>query len=218
MAIGNMRKIVKIGHEIPWVLADKHRVRQTDGQTDPQTVAVRHARHSFARGSKNKLTISLSLWFGMWAYLSIYLFIFIDSCETNYLKIYRTDFRQICRVGRTVAVGPRWSIGNLVRSLKGRCHGNQFCWFSTDLIRWTKTASLIVFAKGSKLCMHIYPCELRVMAQPGGLTYGFGLHLVWCSFEEWHSDLRWKGSLRKKVRGGVNSDLQRDPTSRVSIS
>jgi len=33
MAIGNMRKIVKIGLEIPWVLADKHRVRQTDRRT-----------------------------------------------------------------------------------------------------------------------------------------------------------------------------------------
>jgi len=32
----------------------------------------------------------------------IYLFIFNDSCQTNYFRIYRTDLRQIVTVGRMV--------------------------------------------------------------------------------------------------------------------
>jgi len=47
------------------------------------------------------------------AYVS-YLFIFNDSCQTNYLKIYKTDLRQILRVDRTMAVDDESEISFLV--------------------------------------------------------------------------------------------------------
>ena len=36
-----------------------------------------------------------------------FIFIFADFCQTNYLNIYRTNFHQICRVGRTMAADER---------------------------------------------------------------------------------------------------------------
>jgi len=42
-----------------------------------------------------------------------FLFIFSDSCQTNYLKIHWTDLRQILRVGRTVAVDDQSEISPL---------------------------------------------------------------------------------------------------------
>ena len=44
--------------------------------------------------------------------------------QTNYLKIYSTDFRQIFKVGKTVTVDDQFEIS--FWSLKGRCHSNQF--------------------------------------------------------------------------------------------
>jgi len=35
---------------------------------------------------------------------SVFCLLFNDSCQANYLKIYRTDLRQIIRAGRTTAV------------------------------------------------------------------------------------------------------------------
>jgi len=63
---------------------------------------------------------------------SFVIFIFNDSCFTNYLKIYRTDLRQIIRFGRTVAV---------FRSLNGRCHGSQILLVLVHECRWTQAAS-----------------------------------------------------------------------------
>ena len=37
----------------------------------------------------------------------IHLFIFNDFCQSNYLSIYRTDIRQIFKVGRTMGYGCR---------------------------------------------------------------------------------------------------------------
>ena len=47
-----------------------------------------------------------------------------DSCQTSYLKIHRTDLRQICIIGRTMTVGNQPEI--IFQCLKGHCHGNQF--------------------------------------------------------------------------------------------
>jgi len=43
--------------------------------------------------------------------------------QTNYLKIYSTDLRQIFKVDKTVAVD-QFEVS--LWSLKGRCHSNQF--------------------------------------------------------------------------------------------
>jgi len=51
---------------------------------------------------------------------------FNDFCRTNYYTIYRTDLRQIFRVGRTVAVDDQCEKKLIFRSLKGRCCDNQF--------------------------------------------------------------------------------------------
>ena len=73
------------------------------------------------------------------SYLFIYLFLifsdFNDSCHTNYLKIIdRADLRQNVQVGRTMVVEVI-SLKLVFRSLKGRCHGNQFVMvLSTKLI------------------------------------------------------------------------------------
>ena len=50
---------------------------------------------------------------------------FSDFCQTNYLNIYRTDLRKICRIVRTLAVDERSEV-IFFRSLEGRCRGNQF--------------------------------------------------------------------------------------------
>ena len=49
---------------------------------------------------------------------------FNDFVQTNYLNIYRTDLRQIYRVGRAVAVDDQ-SESSFFRSFKGPCHGNR---------------------------------------------------------------------------------------------
>jgi len=54
-----------------------------------------------------------------------FLYIFNDSCQTDYLKVYRTDLRRIFTVGGTVAVDDQSEI-SCFRSLEGRCDGNQF--------------------------------------------------------------------------------------------
>jgi len=38
-------------------------------------------------------------------YVLLLFLIYNDSCQTNYLNIYRTDLRQILQVGRTTAAG-----------------------------------------------------------------------------------------------------------------
>jgi len=53
-----------------------------------------------------------------------FVFIFNDFCPTNYLKIYLTDYRQIFRVHRTVAVDDQSE--NSLSILQGRCYGSQF--------------------------------------------------------------------------------------------
>ena len=45
--------------------------------------------------------------------------------QTNFLNVYLTDLRQICRVGRTAAVDNQPEI-IVFRSLKGSCRDNQF--------------------------------------------------------------------------------------------
>ena len=57
-----------------------------------------------------------------------YLFVFIsnDFGQTNYLHIYRADLRQICRVGRTVAVGERSEVGFSITHVEV---ATNFCWF-----------------------------------------------------------------------------------------
>jgi len=68
---------------------------------------------------------------GLLAILLMFL-IFYDFGRTNYLKIYRTDLRQIFKVV--------WlSMTNLklvFRSPKGRFHGNQFLLFSIAGGQW----------------------------------------------------------------------------------
>jgi len=51
-------------------------------------------------------------------------FIYNDSRQTNYFKIYRTNLRQIFRVDRTMAVDDQPEI-SFFPSLKGLCHGKQ---------------------------------------------------------------------------------------------
>jgi len=51
-------------------------------------------------------------------------FVYIDSCQTSYRKIYRTDLCQIFTVGRTMAVDDQSEIV----FLKGGCHGSRFLW------------------------------------------------------------------------------------------
>jgi len=52
-----------------------------------------------------------------------FFFIYNDSRQTNYFKIYRTNLRQIFRVDRTMAVDDQPEIS--FPSLKGLCHGKQ---------------------------------------------------------------------------------------------
>ena len=40
--------------------------------------------------------------------------LFNDFCRYNYLKIYRTNLHQVCRVGRTVAVDERSEVSFLI--------------------------------------------------------------------------------------------------------
>ena len=44
--------------------------------------------------------------------LKVGLFLFYDFCQTNWIRIYRTDFHQICRVCRTMAVDDHRLIWN----------------------------------------------------------------------------------------------------------
>jgi len=54
------------------------------------------------------------------------LFLFNDSCQTSYLKIYRTECHQACRVGRTMPVDDQSEISFSI-SQKKRCRCSQFC-------------------------------------------------------------------------------------------
>jgi len=67
-------------------------------------------------------------------YILLLFLVFNDYCQTNYFKIYRTDLRQIFRVGRT-----QITFSILQRTL---------------------------------------PQQSVLVAQPGGLTLGFAVHLV----------------------------------------
>jgi len=67
-------------------------------------------------------------------YILLLFLVFNDYCQTNYFKIYRTDLRQIFRVGRT-----QITFSILQRTL---------------------------------------PQQPVLVAQPGGLTLGFAVHLV----------------------------------------
>jgi len=66
--------------------------------------------------------------------------------------IYRTDLRQIFRVGRTMAVDDQSEVSFSIP--KGRCHSNQF-----SLVL---SAELVVVAGERR----------RLVAQPGGLKLG----------------------------------------------
>ena len=55
-----------------------------------------------------------------------FLFIFNDFGLTNYLNIYRTNFRKIYWVGRTIAVDDQSEIS--FRSLKRRDVATDLCW------------------------------------------------------------------------------------------
>jgi len=59
-----------------------------------------------------------------WAYkMLLFLIHFQRFCQASYL----TDLSPICSDDRTVAVDERSGLKLVFRSLKGRCHGNQFC-------------------------------------------------------------------------------------------
>ena len=72
----------------------------------------------------------------------IHLFIIFwrfDSCQTNYLKIYRTDFRQIFRVGRTRPVHDQSEIS--ISIPQGMLPWRPFLSvLFTELIRWMQAA------------------------------------------------------------------------------
>jgi len=68
--------------------------------------------------------------------------------QQSYLRIYRTNLRQIFGVGRTMSV-----------SVNGRCRGSQF-----------------LSVLSTKL-MDVAGC-MQLMVQLGRLTSGFDLHLV----------------------------------------
>jgi len=74
-------------------------------------------------------------------YILLLFLVFNDYCQTNYFKIYRTDLRQIFRVGRTTAVDDQSEI-------------------SFSILQRT------------------LPQQPVLVAQPGGLTLGFAVHLV----------------------------------------
>jgi len=80
---------------------------------------------------------------------------FNDSCHTNYLKIYRTDLRQIFGVDRTTAVNYQSEIS---LSIPQGTLATSFCWCCPQ--SW-------------------FAGRRRLMAQPGMLTFGFALSLVY---------------------------------------
>jgi len=91
--------------------------------------------------------------------------IFNDICQTSYLKIDRTDIRQICTVGRTY-------IEIAFPSLQGRCRGNKFLLglsieLSSSDIRW------MAFAYGKKC--NWFAGRRQLVAQPGALNVGLFL-------------------------------------------
>jgi len=72
-------------------------------------------------------------------YVRLLFLIFNDSCQTNYLKMYRTDLRQVLKADICMWMT---NLKLVFRSLKGRCHDNQFLSvLSTERIRWTQAAS-----------------------------------------------------------------------------
>jgi len=56
------------------------------------------------------------------------LLIFNGSCQTNSINIYRTDLRELCRVGRTMAADNQSEISFSIPqwTLPGQPIGNQF--------------------------------------------------------------------------------------------
>jgi len=66
-----------------------------------------------------------------WLYCSCFLF-FYDFGQTNYLKIYRADPRQIFKVVWLSTT----NLKLVFRSPKGRFHGNQFLLFSIAGGQW----------------------------------------------------------------------------------
>ena len=74
-------------------------------------------------------------------------FIFNDSCQSSYLKIYQTDLRQVFSIGtgRTIAVDDQ----------------SEISFFDPSFVT----------------CMGV-AVHRRLVVQPGGLTLGFVLHLV----------------------------------------
>jgi len=49
-----------------------------------------------------------------------------DFCQTKYLNIYRTDLHEICRTGRTLAVGKRFE--TTLQSPNGHCYIFKVLW------------------------------------------------------------------------------------------
>ena len=103
-------------------------------------------------------------------YVLLLFLIYNDSCQTNYLNIYRTDLRQILRVGRTTVAADPSEI-NLLLIPQGTLHDNQFL-----LVLSTKPNSGNI--RPTSLAYSIHGCRRRLVAQPGGLTPGFASHLV----------------------------------------
>jgi len=74
-------------------------------------------------------------------FLFYYFIYFNDSFQTNYLKIYETDHRRVCRVGRTPAVDDQSEIRFSIHQegtlpwqpiFVGFVHGTEFRWHSAD--------------------------------------------------------------------------------------
>ena len=114
-------------------------------------------------------------------FLFVYLFFFIynDSRQTNYFKIYQTNLRQIFRVDRTMAVDDQPEISFSVPQ---------------RTLPW-KTIFVGFIHRKYTVFLWFYPqnwfagCR-RLVAQPGGLTLGFTPHLVYngksFSGKEWN--------------------------------
>ena len=83
---------------------------------------------------------------------------FNDFCQTKYLKNYRSDPRQISRVGRTMAVDERSEVSFSIR--QGTLPWQSIIWFYRMGVAGRR----------------------RLVAQPGGLTLGFVLHPVFFYF------------------------------------
>jgi len=86
----------------------------------------------------------------------INVFIFNDSGQTSYLKVYRTGLRQFFWVSRTVAIDNQSEI-SFFDPLTDFAIAANFCWFYQQNWFWSRQ---------------------WLVAQPSGLMLGFGLHPV----------------------------------------